>query len=138
MARVFVDTSALYALLDRSDKYHEAATNTLEEVSKRRTEPLLTNFVVAECHALLLSRLGADVARKWLLGNIWPLERVTIEDEARAEQIIARYTDKTFSYTDATSFAVMERLGLETAFAFDPHFRQYGLQVIGLSPDSEP
>ena len=135
MARVFVDTSALYALLDRSDKYHEAAPNTLEEVSKRRTEPLLTNFVVAECHALLLSRLGADVARKWLLGNIWPVERVIVEDEARAEQIIAHYTDKTFSYTDATSFAVMERLGLETAFAFDPHFRQYGLRVIGLSTD---
>ena len=43
--------------------------------------------------------------------------------------IIARYEDKTRSYTDATSFAVMERLGLKVAFAFDPHLRQHGFQV---------
>ena len=46
--------------------------------------------------------------------------------------MIERNTDKTFSYTDATSFAVMGRLGLKTAFAFDPHFRQFGLDVVGL------
>jgi predicted nucleic acid-binding protein len=32
--------------------------------------------------------------------------------------------------TDATSFAVMERLGIEAAFAFDRDFRQYGLPVL--------
>ena len=41
--------------------------------------------------------------------------------------------DKTFSYTDACSVAVMERLGLKTAFAFDPHFRQYGFHVLGMA-----
>jgi predicted nucleic acid-binding protein len=34
--------------------------------------------------------------------------------------------DKDFSYTDCTSFAVMQLLGLDTAFAFDQHFRQFG------------
>ena len=95
---------------------------------------MLTNFIVAECHALSLARLGARLARNWLLSNIWVVERVTADDEAMARDIIRKYTDKTFSYTDATSFAVMDRLGLRTAFAFDPHFRQYGLQVIGLPP----
>ena len=51
-------------------------------------------------------------------------------DEKRAKEIIARYKDKTFSYTDATSFALMERLGLEAAFAFDAHFRQYGFSLL--------
>lgn len=133
MARVLVDTSAVYALLDRNDRCHDAAREALESLRKRRTEPLLTNFIVAECHALSLSRLGADIARKWLLGNIWPVERVSVEDETKARVIIGQYTDKTFSYTDATSFAVMERLGVKTAFAFDPHFRQYGFLVVGPS-----
>ena len=131
MARVLVDTSAVYALLDRGDAWHKAATDTLHSLKLARTEPLLTNFVVAECHALALSRLGPEVARRWLLGNVWPVERVTEGDEARARTIIGQYTDKTFSYTDATSFAVMERLGLRRAFAFDPHFQQYGFQVVG-------
>ena len=132
MARILVDTSAVFALLDRSDHCHGAARKTLEGLRRRRAEPLLTNFIIAESHALSLSRLGAEVARRWLLGNTWPVERVSEDDESRARSIIAHYADKSFSYTDATSFAVMERLGLKTAFAFDPHFRQYGFQVLGL------
>jgi predicted nucleic acid-binding protein len=90
----------------------------------------MTNFVVAECHALLWVRLGADVARTWLLGNIWSIERVTVEDEESARQIVRKYVDKTFSYTDATSFAVMERLKLRRALAFDRHFDQYGIDKV--------
>lgn len=131
MARVLVDTSAVFALLDRNDRSHEAAKTALEILKKGRLEPLLTNFIVAECHALLLSRIGADFARNWLLGNVWPVERVSVDDEAKATEIVRQFIDKTFSYTDATSFAIMERLGIRRAFAFDPHFRQYGFQTIG-------
>ena len=134
MARVLVDTSAVFALLDRGDGNHPAARRTLHALKKKRLEPLLTNFVVAESHALLLTRLDAAIARRWLLGNVWSVERVSDEDESRARSILARYTDKKFTYADATSFAVMERLGLKTAFAFDPHFRQYGFHVVGLAP----
>lgn len=131
MARVFVDTSAVYALLDRTDANHAAARGRLKQLKRRRAEPLLTNVIIAESHALLMSRLGHAIARRWLLENVWPVERVGVEDEARATAIISRYVDKTFSYTDATSFAVMERLGMNVAFAFDPHFRQYGFQLLG-------
>jgi uncharacterized protein len=130
VARVLVDTSAVFALVDRSDAWHSAARATLEDLRKRRVEPVLTNFIVAESHALLLARLGADLARRWLLGVAWPIERVTEEDEAKARAIVAQYADKTFSYTDATTFAVMERRNLRTAFAYDPHFRQYGFQTL--------
>lgn len=33
---------------------------------------------------------------------------------------------KEFSFTDCTTFAVMERLKIPAAFTFDEHFRQYG------------
>jgi predicted nucleic acid-binding protein len=135
VARVLVDASAVYALLDRTDACHTAAKESLENLKRIRSEPLLTNFIVAECHSLSLARLGAAVARKWLLANVWAVERVTEEDESRAQEIIRKYTDKSFSYTDATSFAVMERLGLRTVLAFDAHFRQYGFRTIGLSTD---
>ena len=59
--------------------------------------------------------------------------RVTQADEARARQIIARYDDKNFSLTDATSFAIMDRLGISRAMSFDGNFEQYGLTV--LTPD---
>jgi predicted nucleic acid-binding protein len=41
-----------------------------------------------------------------------------------------QYEDKGFSFTDCTSFALMERLDINTVFAFDDHFVQYGTFVI--------
>ena len=125
-----MDTSAVYALIDRDDTYHRKAVSLLRSLLRRGLKPLLTNFIVAESHALLLSRLGPEIARDWLLHQIWAVEPVSLQDEEKARGIIRRYTDKTFSYTDATSFAVMERLGIHEAFAFDPHFRQYGLKLL--------
>jgi len=131
MAQALVDTSAVYALIDRDDANHRKAVSILRSLPRRGLTPVLSNFIVAESHALLLSRLGSQVARDWLLKQIWPIEPVTSVDERKAKEIIQRYEDKTFSYSDATSFALMERLGLREAFAFDVHFRQYGLKLLG-------
>jgi predicted nucleic acid-binding protein len=54
-------------------------------------------------------------------------------DESRAVDLIARYTDKDFSFTDATSFVVMERLEIFHAFSFDSDFTQYGF--LKLTPE---
>jgi len=117
-------------LIDRDDAYHRRATSILRTLPRRGLTPLWTNFLVAESHALLLSRLGANTARDWLLTQISPVEPVTPADERKARDIIQHYVDKGFSYTDATSFAVMERLHLREAFAFDPNFQQYGLRLL--------
>jgi predicted nucleic acid-binding protein len=134
MARVLVDTSAVYALIDESDANHTAARRGLERMRADKDTPLLTNFILGESHALLLSRLGADVARSWLTRSIWPIERVTPEDEAAAKEIVRKHTDKSYSYVDATSFAVVERLRIRAALAFDRHFRQFGVKLIATQP----
>lgn len=126
-----VDTSAIYALLDRSDINHGRAVALLKRMRDERFTVNLTNFVIAETHALILARLGYGPARLWLKGLRWPVERVTTEDEERAKEIIYTYEDKTFSYTDATTFAVMERTGIKVAFAFDNHFIQFGFTLYG-------
>lgn len=131
MAQILVDTSATYALLDRSDDNHARARAIAELIRQAGHEVLLTNLLVAEGHALILVRLGRELARRWLQGLRWPIERVTEGDEARAQEIISTYPDKDFSYTDATSFAVMERLGLSLAFAFDRRFEQFEFQLVG-------
>ncbi|MEA2032004.1 MAG: PIN domain-containing protein [Euryarchaeota archaeon] len=72
-------------------------------------------------------KIGRDEAIEHLekLRNTAEIERVSGEDESKAWQIILRYRDKDFSYVDATSFAVMERLEISDAFSFDEHFEQY-------------
>jgi len=94
------DTSFIYALLDRSDHLHQKASKILHEIARKPLTAVITNLIVAETHALLLNKLGPEIARRWLQGLCWPVERVTGEDEQRAQEIIITYTDKSFSYTD--------------------------------------
>jgi uncharacterized protein len=136
-AIAFLDTSALFALLDRTDRNHRRATALLRSLNAARTRLVLTNFIRAEAHALILNRLGHATADRFLSdlarGPADALIRVTDEDEQRALQLITRYRDKDFTIADATSFVVMERLGISHAFTFDDDFRQYGVTV--LQPD---
>ena len=62
MAQVLVDTSAIYALINKDDSYHSRAVAILRSLPHHGLSPFLTNFIVAESHALLLSRLGAPTA----------------------------------------------------------------------------
>jgi predicted nucleic acid-binding protein len=101
----------------------------------REERPLFTsNFIVAETHALVLTRLGRYIAVQALAlidESATTVIRVKKRDEDRGREIIATHTDKDYSYTDATSFAVMERLRIGEAFTFDPRFAQFGFAVLG-------
>ncbi len=125
--RVFVDSSAIAALMMENDQNHRPAVQTLRKLTERRVELVISNFIVAEAYNLLAVRINPAKAREWFFANTWPVERVSIEDEKQAHKILQKYADKDFSYTDATSFALMQRLGFDLAFTYDRHFVQYGL-----------
>jgi predicted nucleic acid-binding protein len=61
------------------------------------------------------------------------LVRVSDADLQRATDIFFSFVDKAWSFTDCTSRVVMERLGIQRAFAFDEHFRQFG--TVAVLPD---
>ena len=133
--RVFVDSSAYYAVSDTSDSNHERARALVHELAQARRALFTTNYIIAETHELILSHLGSRTALRWLTEIVasaaTTIVRVSLRDERRAMEILRRYDDKTFSFTDATSFAVMERLRIGYAFTFDRHFVQYGFVVLG-------
>ncbi|MGI8553018.1 MAG: type II toxin-antitoxin system VapC family toxin [Dehalococcoidia bacterium] len=58
------------------------------------------------------------------------IERISVADELRARSILAQFEDKDFSLTDATCFAVMDRLNIRHASTFDHNFAQYGLTIL--------
>jgi uncharacterized protein len=120
------------------------ALSATDDVNHRRAVALAkseyrqlcsTNFVVAETHALVLRRLGWQAAIRFLEtvdGGATEVIRVRAADERRAREIIFAHTDKDYSYTDAASFAVMEREGIRVALSFDRHFAQFGFITPGL------
>jgi predicted nucleic acid-binding protein len=129
MNRVFVDTSGFYAALNRRDAHHRDAARLFRRAQREQWFLFTTNFVLAESHALILVRMGRDRAWNFLQATLTGstnVIRAEEADERRARVIIGQYQDKAFSYCDAVSFAVMERLDLQEGIAFDDHFRQYG------------
>jgi hypothetical protein len=130
MRRIFVDTGAWYALADRSDPDHRSARRFFEA---NRLPLVTTNFVFDETLTLLWRRLGWSAACGFGQGlkgsRLSTIVPVTLEDEDAAWDAFRKFRDKEFSYTDCTSFAVMERLKLRTAFAFDRHFPSMGFEL---------
>lgn len=131
MNAVFVDTGAWYAIADSDDADHMAAAAFLVA----NALPLVTtNFVFSETVTLLRYRLGYSAARsfgqKLKESNLVRVVAVTPADEERAWEIFTKYRDQDFSFVDCTSFAVMERMKLATAFAFDRHFTVMRFTVV--------
>lgn len=130
---LLVDASAYFALFDRRDANHAQALAVRGRLLAEGRRLFTTSFILAETHALLLNRLSQQIATDFLRNmeqNSTTVVWVTPTDVQRAMAIIYQYDDKDFSLTDATSFAVMERLRISSAFTFDRHFAQYGLSVL--------
>ena len=129
MEAYFVDTSAIVAYLNKNDQNHEEALMIFSNLAKTRTILYISDYIQIETHGLLVSRANRTIAQKFLEDTSWNIEIVTPEDKSKAISLLKKYQDKDFSLTDASSFVVMERLGLKTAIAFDVHFKQYGFIV---------
>jgi predicted nucleic acid-binding protein len=117
---VFVDTSALYAVLDRDDGFHPAARQHWLELLAGEELPLLTNYVLAECFALVLHD---DLL------PVFSVHWIDEEDHRNAVQAVLAAGRRDLSLVDCSSFAVMRRLRLRNAFSFDAHFQEQGFQI---------
>ncbi len=56
--RIFIDTSAFYALLDRDDANHKNASRIWKEILGNKNILVTSNYVLVESFALIQHRLG--------------------------------------------------------------------------------
>lgn len=129
---IFIDTSAFVALRVRDDINHNKAQVFLSRIKEKRLRLHTSNFILDEVYTYFCRehKVAVEMAELIMSNPLISLHRVNGDDENSAWQILSGFTDKTFSYTDAVSFALMERLEIGTAFAFDEHFEQYGKFVV--------
>jgi len=134
---VFVDTSAVYALLCASDPRHTAARNAWDTLRRQRDTLLTSNYVLVETSALIQRRLGMPALREVQTAFL-PLLSVAWIDQAthaRAMSVLLAVAARDLSLVDCTSFEVMRDNAVQTAFAFDAHFSQQGFHCMPISPD---
>lgn len=126
----FVDTSALYALLDRDDRNHAAAAGAFPSLLE---EGLLTHsYVVVETSALVHRRLGPAATRALMEDLLSPLELVFVDADVHRAAVSAflAAVRRRVSLVDWVSFELMRRLGIDRAFAFDADFQVQGFPTV--------
>ncbi len=98
-------------------------------------EPILTtDYVIDEALTLLSARgrrTSAIVFGMRIFGGAQGrIEYLTERDVRDAWEVFRRFHDKDWSFTDCTSYVVMQRLNITTAFSFDHHFTQFGTVAV--------
>jgi predicted nucleic acid-binding protein len=130
--RIFIDTSAIYALLDRDDIEHKKAKKIWIDLIHSDNILITSNYVLVESFALIQNRLGLEAARGFQ-EDIIPLvniEWVNAETHKSGLSALLAATRRKLSLVDCVSFEIMRTLGIKTVFAFDPHFAEQGFQCI--------
>jgi len=130
--RVFIDTSAILALLVGSDKTHGQARKAFDILSARQAMLTTTSYILVETYALLGRRVGSSAVRSFrnefagLLDVIW----IDSELHERALDLLIQRASRALSLVDAASFVVMRQKRIDEAFPYDRHFSAEGFTLI--------
>ena len=138
---IFVDSSAWLAASDVRDGNHRRALEFQGELLEGAHGRLVTSdYVLDETLTLLRKRSGGKLTRDFVRGiegsssvqQIW----VTPAHYRGALDLFLGQDEKSWSFTDCTTFVLMRELGISKAFTFDDDFRQAGFEPLPHGPSS--
>ena len=132
--RLFVDTAGWMSMADGNDRLHVECINVRDQWLKKGNLLLTTNYVIDETLTLIRKRIGLEGAERWW-AQVSESPRLKVEwiDFERADKALRwffKWRDKSFSFTDCTSFVVMRELRLKKALTGDKHFIEAGFEVL--------
>lgn len=128
----FVDTSALFALLDDDDPAHARAAETFSALRAQSEQLRTHSYVISESAALVQRRLAPE-ALVALFERLLPLVDTIFVDEALHRTAVAALLASPptrVSLVDRVSFELMRTEGIDRAFAFDDDFGKAGFTAL--------
>ena len=132
MNRVFVDTSAILALLVLSDAAHENAVEAFRKLEAHRSKLITSSYVLVETYALLTRRIGLEAVRTFRDDFAPLLEAVWVDEVLHEKGLDRLLTSRStrLSLVDAVSFEIMRAQGIDDAFAYDGDFAKAGFTQV--------
>jgi uncharacterized protein len=135
--RIFVDTSAWLALINRDERSHAAALEFHRSLGAGVSR--VTSWgVVGETYTWLRYHTGYPSAQRWLHEEAGLHERGVLEviyptplTESGVRRTLSRFADQDLSYVDAFTLHIVQTRGdFDAIFAFDHHLSLYGVAVL--------
>lgn len=129
---VFIDTSAFYAIIDRSDLFHEPSGEAWSLLLQTERCLITSNYVILETTALLQNRIGQKAA---LIFNNDILRVVDVHwiTQIIHESSIELWKNqgrRNLSLVDCSSFILMGQTQCSEAFSMDKHFTDQGYALL--------
>jgi len=128
---VFIDTSGWVASIDRGDTFFQQAKQIIQTAYQQKRLLITSNYVLSELAPLLQRRNVAQATLSLAIKTSKTDPRVTVvhidqatDDEAWA--LLDARMDKQWSLVDASSFILMQRMGITEALTNDHHCEQAG------------
>lgn len=123
MKPVLLDTGVIVALLDRSEKFHEACAVTIREMEA----PLITcEAVIAESCYLLRNLAGAPEAiLENVVGGIFQVPFQLSREAAGVRQVLRKYRDRKIDLADACLIYLAEEFKTGDIMTLDKDFAVY-------------
>jgi len=127
MDKVFVDASVFVALSNERDVHHKKA---LQMIKENLSSAITSDHVFDEVLSVVARKVNREKAIE-IGKHILQAEIVVARtNEAVFQKAWQLFQKESLSFTDCTSFAIMERLELDTAFSFDSHFEAMKFRVV--------
>lgn len=131
---IFLDTGFLIALESSNDQNHKKSKLLWAEVSNDLPLLITTDFIFDEVVTFFNSKgfhkKALELGTFLLDSNYVDIIRIDREIFSESWNYFQKNNDKLYSFTDCTSFIVMNKLKLKTALSFDRHFIQAGFKVL--------
>jgi predicted nucleic acid-binding protein len=130
--KIYVDTSAFYALLDRSDHYHGRAKNVWPSLLEDGIGLITTNYVVSETVTLLQYKIGFDAASLWYKNVLGVLSVHWVDKHTHrlACELWMNLGRRRCSLVDCVSYITMNQNGIEKAFCFKENYAVQGFEML--------
>lgn len=132
MSQVFVDTSALYALLVASDRNHARARSAFETLRTREAALVTSSYVLVETYALLGRRVGLEAVVAFRTDFAPLLEVVWVDARLHEEglDLVLERREPGLTLVDAVSFLLINKQAISDVFAYDRHFELEGFTLV--------
>lgn len=131
MERIFVDTSAWFVFANRGDPKQSRVAAVLRRFERRLvTSSSIFDETVTLCRYRYGHKAAAAIGDTLLSPEVVDLVHVDETDERAAWSLFLARNDKSYSFTDCTSFVIMRRLKLKTVASLDDDFRQEGYETL--------
>ncbi|MGQ9808675.1 MAG: type II toxin-antitoxin system VapC family toxin [Armatimonadota bacterium] len=130
---VYVDTSAILAIIDADDRWHTQAAEAWLALMESPEEVLTSNYAVVEVASLLQRRFGLKVLRRFV-EEMLPAMTVVFVDPGLQERalsaVLAGRGRRGPGLVDCAAFEIIRERSVDRVFAFDSHFRERGYAMV--------